>query len=126
MGTASIWKLLMLSWSYENGLAIPEKGEKRSFTGGLSRILKVGYSKDIVKLDYASLYPSIMITHGVYPECDVSGAMHAMLQYLYMILETNTRISRMNVQIKEIKRWLPFSKQNNYLLKLLIILCMVL
>jgi len=83
MGTASIWKLLMLSWSYENGLAVPEKGEKRSFTGGLSRILKVGYSKDIVKLDYASLYPSIMITHGVYPDCDVSGAMHAMLQYLY-------------------------------------------
>ena len=83
MGTASIWKLLMLSWSYENNIAIPEKGEKRSFTGGLSRILKVGYSKDIVKLDYASLYPSIMITHGVYPECDVSGAMHAMLQYLY-------------------------------------------
>ena len=83
MGTAAIWKLLMLSWSYENKISIPVKGERRSFTGGLSRILKVGYSKDIVKLDYASLYPSIMITHGVYPECDISGAMHAMLQYLY-------------------------------------------
>lgn len=83
MGTASIWKLLMCSWSYENGLAIPDNEPKRNFVGGLSRLLKLGFSRNIVKFDFASLYPSIQITHGVFPACDVTGAIAAMLLYLY-------------------------------------------
>ena len=51
MGTASQWKLLMSAWSYENGLAIPETEPKRDF-GGLSRLLQVGYAKNVVKLDF--------------------------------------------------------------------------
>ena len=39
MGTATLWKIIMLAWSYENNLAIPAKDEKRSITGGLSRLL---------------------------------------------------------------------------------------
>jgi hypothetical protein len=30
--------------SYENGLAIPETQSKREFTGGLARLLEVGYA----------------------------------------------------------------------------------
>ena len=30
MGTATLWKMIMSAWSYENGLAIPQKGEKTS------------------------------------------------------------------------------------------------
>ena len=83
MGTASMWRLLMMGWSYENKLAIPDKLEKRNFVGGLSRLLQTGYNTNIVKLDYASLYPSIQLTHGIFPKCDVSGAIESMLQYLY-------------------------------------------
>jgi len=83
MGTAASWKIMMLAWSYENNLAIPEHGEKRDFTGGLSRLLKIGFSKNIVKLDYNSLYPSIQITHDVFPSADVTGALKGMLTYIY-------------------------------------------
>jgi DNA polymerase elongation subunit (family B) len=81
MGTATLWKIIMLAWSYENGLAIPVKDEKRAITGGLSRLLNVGYSKNIVKFDYASLYPSIQLVYDVFPECDVMGVQKSMLKY---------------------------------------------
>jgi DNA polymerase elongation subunit (family B) len=81
MGTATLWKLIMLAWSYENNLAIPAKDEKRAITGGLSRLLNVGYSKNIVKFDYASLYPSIQLVYDVFPDCDVMGVQKSMLKY---------------------------------------------
>jgi DNA polymerase elongation subunit (family B) len=81
LGTATIWKLIMLAWSYKHKLAIPEKEKKTEFVGGLSRLLKVGYSKDILKLDYSSLYPSIQLVHDVFPTCDILGGMKAMLTY---------------------------------------------
>ena len=81
MGTATLWKIIMLAWSYENNLAIPEKDEKRAFTGGLSRLLNVGYAKNIVKFDYSSLYPSIQLVYDVFPDCDVMGVQKSMLKY---------------------------------------------
>lgn len=82
MGTATMWKTLMMAWSYENGLALPGIQPKRNFVGGLSRLLNLGYSKNIAKFDYASLYPSIQLTHNVFPTVDISGALKAMLRYL--------------------------------------------
>jgi DNA polymerase I len=81
LGTATIWKMLMLAWSYKYKLAIPKKQDKTEFVGGLSRLLKVGYSTDVLKLDFSSLYPSIQLVHDVFPECDVTGAMKGMLSY---------------------------------------------
>ena len=81
MGTATLWKIIMLAWSYENNLAIPAKDEKRAITGGLSRLLNVGYAKNIVKFDYSSLYPSIQLVYDVFPECDVMGVQKSMLKY---------------------------------------------
>ena len=81
MGTATLWKMLMLAWSYKFKLAIPEKQSKTDFVGGLSRLLRVGYSKNVLKLDFSSLYPSIQLVHDVFPECDVTGGMKAMLKY---------------------------------------------
>jgi DNA polymerase elongation subunit (family B) len=81
MGTATLWKIIMLAWSYENNLAIPAKDERRSITGGLSRLLNVGYAKNIVKFDYSSLYPSIQLVYDVFPDCDVMGVQKSMLKY---------------------------------------------
>ncbi len=61
MGTATLWKMIMCAWSYKHKLAIPKKLEKRKFTGGLSRLVQVGYSRNVLKLDYSSLYPSIAL-----------------------------------------------------------------
>ncbi len=81
MGTATLWKMLMLAWSYHRGLAVPAKDSKRPFVGGLSRLVKTGYSTNVLKLDFSSLYPSIQLVHNVFPECDVTHAMKGMLKY---------------------------------------------
>ena len=81
MGTATLWKIIMLAWSYEYNLPVPSKDKKRPITGGLSRLLNVGYSKNIVKFDYASLYPSIQLVYDIFPDCDVMGVQKSMLQY---------------------------------------------
>lgn len=82
MGTAAIWKYIMLAWSYEKGLAIPELIETRKFTGGLSRLLSVGFVDRIVKLDYNSLYPSIILSYDIKSPIDISGVMNALLEYI--------------------------------------------
>ena len=92
MGTATIWKMLMLAWSYKYKLAIPQKEQKKDFVGGLSRLFKVGYSKNVLKLDFSSLYPSIQLVHDVFPTCDIMGAMKGKLGYF-----RNARINYKNL-----------------------------
>lgn len=81
MGTATLWKIIMLAWSYENNLAVPKRSSKRPFTGGLSRLLSVGYAQDIVKFDYSSLYPSLQLVYDIFPACDVMGVQRSLLKY---------------------------------------------
>lgn len=97
MGTAGIWKLIMMAWSFENGLGIPDYADSRSFTGGLSRLLKVGYVGNVVKLDYNSLYPSIDITWGVEPDHDIS---HVMLSLLTYILDQREKYKELKGEAK--------------------------
>jgi DNA polymerase elongation subunit (family B) len=82
MGTAAIWNLLMTAWSYENDIAIPFCEPKDGFSGGLARCFKTGYSKRIIKIDYASLYPMIQLTENVFPMFDITGVIKKLLLYL--------------------------------------------
>lgn len=89
MGTAAIWKYIMLGWSYEHNLAVPEMTHQCAFTGGLSRLLRVGRvgSKDItkrgvVKLDWNSLYPSILLTFNIKNPVDIMDVLLSMLDYV--------------------------------------------
>ena len=82
MGTAGIWKLIMLAWCYENGLAVPSAAPSKRFTGGLSRLLKTGFVDRIVKLDYNSLYPSIILTWHVSTPIDIMNVMLSFLEYI--------------------------------------------
>jgi len=82
----------MMAWSYENNLAIPLPEDSGKFTGGLSRLIVTGcvgkYSgskRKVIKLDYNSLYPSIILTWGIEDEKDLS---HAMLNFLEYVLTT--------------------------------------
>jgi len=81
MGTAVTWKILMMAYSYENKISIPNNDKKRDMVGGLSRLFKIGYGENIVKLDFASLYPSIMIEHDVFPDCDIDHVMKKLITY---------------------------------------------
>jgi len=82
MGTAGTWTLIMSAWSLENNLAIPDFEPKREFTGGLARLLEVGFAKRVIKLDYAALYPKTQLTHGIFPKLDISGVMEGLLTYV--------------------------------------------
>lgn len=82
MGTAGTWKLIMLAWSYENDLALPNYASSGSFTGGLSRLVSVGYIDRVVKLDYNSLYPSIILSWFISTGEDISGVMLSFLEYI--------------------------------------------
>ena len=82
MGTAGQWKLIMAAWSYENNLTIPELQKKRDFTGGLSRLLEVGYARNVVKADFAALYPKTELTWKIFPDLDISGVMEGLLTYV--------------------------------------------
>lgn len=81
MGTASIWNLLMTAWSFNNNIAIPEPDEKVSFSGGLSRCFKKGYNENVIKIDFASLYPMIQLTYDVFPIFDITNIIKKMLSY---------------------------------------------
>ena len=98
MGTATLWKLIMLAWSYDNKLAIPKKAEKRKFTGGLSRLLLVGFARNIVKFDFSSLYPAIQLLYDIFPSCDVMGVQKALLAYF-----RNIRIHYKKEMLKYVK-----------------------
>ena len=82
MGTAGIWKLIALAWSYEQGIVVPAFGPGGRFTGGLSRLCRTGYVKKVIKLDYNSLYPSIMLTWFIDPTVDIQAVLPAMLNYV--------------------------------------------
>lgn len=82
MGTAGTWKLILMAWSYEQGIGIPALGKKQDFVGGLSRLLSVGYVARVVKLDYNSLYPAIILSFGIQSEVDITGVMNTLLEYM--------------------------------------------
>lgn len=94
MGTAGQWKAIMMAWSYENHLAIPDAPNTGSFTGGLSRLLVTGFVKNVVKLDYNSLYPSILLTWGIEDENDLSGVMLKLLLYVLTTRETHKNLKK--------------------------------
>ena len=111
MGTAGQWKLIMAAWSYERGLAIPDGLPKRDFTGGLSRLLEVGYARNVVKLDFAALYPKIQLTHLIFPDLDISGVMEGMLTY---VVDTRDKFKFLTgAEKKKAKKLEAKLKENN-------------
>lgn len=98
MGTAGQWKSMLLAWSYENDLAIPPFGESRSFTGGLSRLLQVGFVDKVAKFDYNSLYPSIILTWGI---SDPKDSMSVMLYFLEYVLTQREKYKQLTKSAKK-------------------------
>ena len=98
MGTAGLWKMIMLAFSYEWNLAIPEAENVKLEIGGLSRLMRVGYNsaaenddKDktqntskigVAKLDFNSLYPSVCVSMDYKPDVDLMNIMITMLRYM--------------------------------------------
>lgn len=106
MGTAGQWKMIMLAWSFENDLAIPKAEDTGSFTGGLSRLLQTGFvgqwedsegishGEEIVKLDFNSLYPSIILTWGIEDSKDLFGVTLKLLEYILTTREKHKALKK--------------------------------
>lgn len=117
MGTAAIWKYIMCTWSYENNLGIPELIDTHAFTGGLSRLLVTGYVDKIIKLDYNSLYPSIILTHDINTNIDIMGAMSTMLEYILTKREEYKGEKKSaDKKVREITQYLENQPNNEELL----------
>lgn len=82
MGTATQWKLILLTWAYEHNMAVPSLGKNKKYTGGLSRLLVTGYIEKICKGDYAALYPTTEITWNIEPDTDFTHVTLKLLTYV--------------------------------------------
>jgi len=82
MGNAAVWNLIMTTWSYENGIAIPCPDKADKFSGGLARCFLKGYVENITKIDFKSLYPMIQLTNDIFPTFDITGVIKKILMYL--------------------------------------------
>lgn len=67
-----------LKWIESN---LPETDDKHWFTGGLAGA-NAGVFRNVSKIDVASLYPSIMLTYGIYSLKDSNIILLAILKYL--------------------------------------------
>lgn len=101
MGTAGQWKALMLAWSYEKDLAIPNSKNEKLPVGGLSRLLSVGYVSNVIKLDFNSLYPSIILTWGLTTSKDLLNAMIVILEYVLTNREKYKKLKKTSDKIIE-------------------------
>ena len=101
MGTAGQWKALLMAWSFENNLAIPAFSAKKSFTGGLSRLLRVGFVSNVAKFDYNSLYPSIILTWCITDSKDLMQAMLAFLEHVLTQREKYKKLKKVAGKAKE-------------------------
>lgn len=94
MGTATQWKLILLTWAYEHNMAVPSLGKNRRYTGGLSRLLKTGFVRRLCKGDYAALYPTTQITWNIEPATDFMHITLPMLMYVLVQRENHKDLKK--------------------------------
>lgn len=99
MGGASMWTLILNSWSYLNGLAIPIIDEPRKYLGALVGCFSTGYHGESTKLDLSSLYPSLYLEHCLPPDVDITSITKALLSYT---LNTRLECKKIRLEYKAI------------------------
>jgi DNA polymerase, archaea type len=97
-GTATgiLEPMLVRAYLHE-GYALPHSSRahlEKSHEGGAVALYATGVAKNVVKADIASLYPSIMRTFNIGPECDELGA----------LLEIVGNLTTQRLQHKELAR----------------------
>lgn len=116
-GGASVWNLIMTTWSYEKNLAIPHSVRKRDFVGGLSRTYVLGRSKNILKADFSGLYPSIQLTHDIFPNHDLHQVLKGLLNYFRDTRNKYKKLAKSESDIQKQKfydtKQLPLKILNN-------------
>jgi DNA polymerase elongation subunit (family B) len=78
-GNATKINSLFLREYLRQGQAVPGLSEVQRFEGGYTDIFFTGVARDVWHCDIASLYPSVMLAFGIFPESDTLGVFGDML-----------------------------------------------
>jgi DNA polymerase elongation subunit (family B) len=82
MGNTAWWKLILVAYYLHTDKGIPNIKSKRKITGGLNRLLKIGFNRRVFKGDFAGLYPSLMEFYKIFPNFDIDQIFELILIYL--------------------------------------------
>jgi DNA polymerase elongation subunit (family B) len=81
-GAAAKIDALMLRQSLRRGLAVPAPLPGTSVGGGQVAIVHQGVGRPVLHVDVTSLYPSLMLAHGIAPRADAEGLFLELLERL--------------------------------------------
>lgn len=81
-GTGEKINALFIRAYLHAGRSIPRPRPPRSYEGGYTAVARTGVIRRIVKADFESLYPSIMLAYGIRPETDWLGVFLPVLKEL--------------------------------------------
>jgi DNA polymerase, archaea type len=81
-GNATKINLLLLREYLRRGESIPAPVDARPIIGGYTELRHTGLIRDVLNVDIASLYPSIMLRHGVKPGTDSGNVFQPLLAEL--------------------------------------------
>ncbi len=81
-GNATKINLLLLREYLRRGESIPAPVDARPIIGGYTELRHTGLLRDVLNVDIASLYPSIMLRHGVKPGTDSGDVFQPLLAEL--------------------------------------------
>lgn len=81
-GAAAKIDALLLREYLRRRHAVPLPGAPRAVGGGHTAIFQQGVARPVLHVDVTSLYPSVMLLHGIAPESDALGVFPALLRNL--------------------------------------------
>jgi len=81
-GNATKINSLLLREYYTKASAVPYPAEGRMFPGGYTDIRITGVVRPVINVDIASLYPSLILTHKLFPQGDRLGVFESVLREL--------------------------------------------
>jgi DNA polymerase elongation subunit (family B) len=74
--------------------AIPGPGRGRGVAGGYTAMFQRGVARDVLHVDVTSLYPSLMLTQGLFPASDRLGVSRSLLRDLREFRVSAKRMAR--------------------------------
>ncbi len=74
--------------------AIPTPQQGQSVAGGFTAVFQQGVARSVLHVDVASLYPSLMLSQGLFPASDQLGVARALLQDLKDFRLSAKRLAR--------------------------------
>ncbi len=93
-GNATKIDALLMREYLHRGQAVPAPQQGRSVAGGYTAVFQRGVARNVLHVDVTSLYPSLMLTQGMFPASDRLGVSANLLRDLREFRVTAKRLAR--------------------------------